>query len=382
MVVGDTAIFVATGTDRRGRPLTEPQVRWVSKEPRLLRIRNGVAVARATGTVTIVATAMVGSATKKVTIVKPPLGPPSLKWRAGAQAPAGVSSFYAAHDAGRRQIILAGDDGRILTYNIASDTWGEIPVSGMPSPRGEYSIAYDDRGDRILLNWRGLGSVWAIPRMGGAAVRLNTQGNGFEHFDHYFAVDPVSAEPVTAFGYGFFTFRNTLWRYTAANQWVLTPQTSPWPWGRQAPAGSVARSANSLFIFGGQGNPSGQQANPLALLHSLWQYNFTDRRWTALISDSMQPPTDAPAGRASSLASTPTGSALYVFGSEFIPAGSTVQTLWRFRPGTDAAFRALSTTGEAPPGTQVTNMFFDDPSDELVVVQRFTPLRVFRVRVR
>lgn len=379
MTVGDTATFVAKATDLRGRPIPANQISWTSSKPRVLKLRDGVATAVEAGTVTVYALFWGGVAKQQVVVRQ---GAPLWAWRSGAAGPVNGRAFYTAHDPARREILIANDDNRIITYNIANDTWGEVPVSGMPSPPGEYQIAYDQARDRILFEWRGLGSVYALPRTGGVAQPLGSNGNGYQYFDHVFGVDPVTTEPFAMAGYGFFTFHNTFWRFTASNQWVAQPIAGQLPWPRQAPTGSVASAQRALYLFGGQGNPSGSQSDPLSLLHSLWKLDFTTGAWTSLIPDAMSTPASAPTGRLTAMGVTPTGSAVYLYGPENSPSGVPFQTLWRLRPGMDAAFSAIPTTGAAPTTLQTAHMFYDEQSQDMIVVLRDAPLQVYRIRVQ
>lgn len=381
MLVGEAATFEATATDQRGRSVPASEISWKSLNPDLLVMNGNLATAVQPGTATIVATFSRVSATRTVTISAVPTGPIPFEWRGGAAVPSGANVSYAAHDAARREILLPSADGRVLVYRIATDTWDAIPVSGLPSQFGEYQIGYDAANDRILFHWRGLGSVYAVPRTGGTAVQLGNNANRSDTFDHVFGVNPVTNEAFTLFGYGFFAFRNTYWRFNAGNQWEVQPIGSPVPWPRQAPTASTATAQRTLYVFGGEGNASGNQGDAYRLLHSLWRFDFVSNIWSALIPDSEAPPASAPAGRGTAIGATASGGSVYLYLPERSPVGVPRETLWRIRPGIDAAFATVPTTGGAPTTTAGRWMFHDAASQDMVLVLGGTTVQVHRIRV-
>jgi hypothetical protein len=381
LVVGDTVSFSANVVRDGEGAVPIDSVQWATSDPGVLEMTGRRAKALRTGTVTLTASFNGFATTRVITVSAAPLAA-LWAWRNGTPAPSGVHASYAAHDQSRREILLATTDNRILVYRIGDNSWSELTVTGMPSPAGQYQIAFDAAADRILLHWRGLGAVYAIPRNGGAAVQQGSNANGSAHFDHVFGVNPVTNQAFTMAGYGGFQFKNTLWRFVASNTWTAQTQTAPWPWPRQSPTGAVASSQGALYLFGGQGNASGSQSDPLTMLHSLWKLDFASGVWASLIPDAQTAPASAPAGRGTALAATPTGSALFLYGPEVSPSGSSFQSVWRLRPGTDAAFAVMPTSGTAPTTAQTAMMFYDGVSQDVVLALRDAPLQVYRMRVQ
>lgn len=382
LVVGQQAPYTAVATDIRGRAIPPGEVTWFSSRPGVVRMNGNVATALKPGTSTVFAAFYGGVAERQVTVTVAPPKPAVWAWRNAAAAPANTRGIYATLDAGRREVLIVTSENKIVVYRIADDSWSELPVSGMPTPAGEYQIAYDDASDRILLEWRGLGSVYAIPRNGGAAVAVGNNANGSSYFDHVFGLNPVTNQLFVMAGYGFFAFHNTLWQFSAGNQWTAQTVAAPLPWPRQAPSASVAKSQRSMYLFGGEGNASGSQYDSYTRLHSLWRFDFATSTWTSLIEDNLTIPSTAPAGRHAGLAATPTGSAVYMYGPEVSPPGVPFQSIWRLRPGTDGAFALMPTSGPAPATTQFGMTFYDAQSQDLVLIMQDAPLQTFRVRVQ
>jgi hypothetical protein len=147
---------------------------------------------------------------------------------------------------------------------------------------------------------------------------------------------------------------------------------------RAPPAAAPQRA---LYVFGGNGNASGNQFNILRLLHSLWRFDFATNTWSALIPDSETPPASAPAGRGTAIGVTASGGSVYLYLPELSPVGVPPETLWRMRPGMDAAFAAVPTTGGAPTTTDGRWMFHDAASQDMVLVLGGTTVQVHRIRV-
>jgi len=278
-----------------------------------------------------------------------------------------------------RRVWIAHADGSIRHLTLSSGIWQPISFTGGPT-LGEYTITVDKPQSRVLLGWRGLGSVWAGPIDGGTVAQLGSNTNGSETFDHDPWINPITGNLMVFGGYGISTFRDRLWRFSE-NRWTEASRTTPWPWGRQAPGIAVAKTAGALFVFGGQGNSTGSQGSPYALLHSLWKLDLSQGTWTNLIADQLSPPSTAPAGRGNTLAARSDGSEVFLTYPERAPSGTNKFTIWSYRPGVTQSFEVIANPATGPTfiADGMKSVFLDETDKAILVVGNTSAgPRVFR----
>lgn len=376
VIVGATRQFVATLRDAAGNTLTGRAITWTTSNSDIFTVSNsGLVTAKGAGTATVTATSEGIKGTATMTVSVPVTG----LWQELSSP--GTSSVirYADFDSDLRRVWVAHADGTIRHLTLASEVWQAVSFTGGPS-LGEYTLTVDKPQNRVLLGWRGLGSVWSAPIGGGAITQLGTNTNGLETFDHDPWINPVTGNLMVFGGYGFGTFRDRLWRFSD-NRWTEVSKTNPWPWGRQGPGIAVAKSAGALFVFGGQGNSSGGQGMLHAFLHSLWKLDLSQGTWTSLITDQLSPPSAAPAGRGNTLAARSDGSEVFLTYPEVAPAGTNKFSIWSFRPGVTQSFEVLAnpTTGPAFIADGMKAVFLDESDKALLVIGNTSAgPRVFR----
>ncbi len=291
-------------------------------------------------------------------------------WRklAGPPTDAPIGLSFSAHAPGSRYVYAASmpdyGSGRLFRFDLRTDRWEEVATTKWPIGKFRRLIL-DPINERLITYWDGLGQAYTVSVRGGAWVPLGNSGNSEEYYEGYAFWNPFSRSVNHFAGYGFFTFKNTLWELTATGSWsaLLTNGAGPDPrFGTRALA--VDKLRNMAYI--------GEQARGAAgNSDDLWQLDLTTRTWKQLV------PVNASTFRrvGSGLASvSPLANELVRFGGRGLTPGSpfSAPELLVFDLARNAEdFVVVRTSGTPPEPREGPGVFFDQPRRRVIVVSGF-----------
>lgn len=289
----------------------------------------------------------------------------AFSWRKLAGPPTGtiVNLSYSAH-VPRSRYIYAGffpdyGVGRLFRFDLETDRWAEISTSGWPSGKYRHFVI-DEINGRLVTFWDGLGQAWAVGLEGGAWFPVGAAGEGQEYYEGYAFWNPVSKAVSRFAGYGFFTFKNTLWELGTNGSWNLIPTAAPKPSPRFGSRAQTVDRAKLRAYF------AEESRGAAGLSDDLWELDLTTLQWRNLI------PLDASPFRriGSGLTSlAPMSSDLLRFGGQEAVFGSSVHynDVLLYRPGATDYVR-VATTGTPPEPRRHPGVFFDWARQRVVVI--------------
>ena len=290
-------------------------------------------------------------------------------WRKLAGPPAATPGLAStAHAPGSRYVYAAFMPdygvGRLFRFDLETDRWEEVATTNWPI--GKYRrLILDPVNQRLITYWDGLGQAYAVSVRGGAWLPIGNSGNSEEYYEGYSFWNPLSRSVNHFAGYGFFTFKSTLWELTSTGSWSALPTsgTGPAPrFGTRALA--VDKLRNQAYI--------GEQVRGAAgNSDDLWQLDLATRTWKELI------PLNASVFRrvGSGLTSvSPLANQLVRFGGHELTPGDpfSAPDLLVFDLARNAEDFVVVRTSGTPPEPRVgPGVFFDHPRRRVVVVSGF-----------
>lgn len=254
----------------------------------------------------------------------------------------------------------------IWRFDLATDTWTLVPTTNVPL--GKYRrIVHDPVRHEILTYWDGLGQVWAVSETGGAWYPVGSTSNDDRWYEAAAFWNPA-ADRITLFGgYGFFAWRNTLWAFDrTTNTWNLAAQGDPKPEPRFAMNQGLDETGQHLYIGGGQGHPSGSQAQGTIVFEDLWRLDLQTNTWSRIL------PHDATVAPryAAGLDAAAHQQALYRFGGmNGVNPSARLDALDRLDlTATSPAWVPVLADGVAPSPRWSPGVHYDAPRQRLVII--------------
>ena len=268
---------------------------------------------------------------------------------------------------------LDGEVGELWRLDLATDSWSQMPLTNWPTGSsaagsGKFRrIVYDPGGRRLLTYYDGLGQVWAVSENGGAWVEQGSNVNSDEYYVGAAFFDPVTQQLGVFGGYGFGTWRNTLWMFDRTTlAWRNESPSGEAPWPRIAPEGALDVANARLYVTEGEGSASGSQAAGGQLLSDLWVLDLRAREWTNLV------PVGAAVINRQGTAMEHVGptNSLYRFGGHVSGgAGPLSSELLRLDlDGATLAWSAVPVTGDSPAARLLPGLHHDSRRNRLVLV--------------
>jgi hypothetical protein len=246
--VGQMQLFTATPRDRFGATLNGRVVTWMSSSSTVATVSALGLVQGVTAGSTIITATSEGRAVSATVTVRLP-GWTLLASRGAVPAILTASAYAAGSDA-----IFAGNmpdfgTGSLWRFDLASSTWARLTSNGWPI--GKYrKLIYDSTRRRLVTYWDGLGQVYSIPETGGTWTPDGAAGNSEQYYEAYAFHNPVSGKLSVFAGYGFGTFKNTLWEWNGSNAWTVMQVSGSVPSPRfGAQANVVVDAAASRAFF-------------------------------------------------------------------------------------------------------------------------------------
>ena len=206
--------------------------------------------------------------------------------------------------------------------------------------------------------------------------------SGFEYQDMWYW-NPVSRSVGRFGGYGYFSVKN--WRYEFdinENSWSQIEANSPGrgPWGRTAARNyALAADGQSVFLFGGDGNSTGNQGyvdpgyfgngsttGEMDRLCGLWRLDFSTGMWTNyLAGNNYTYPYTGPI-----VHFPPLNAVLMVMGWGYTPTnfGVGISGVALYRLGQDPGFIPVVLSGDIPDIADWTDssVFYDNASERVI----------------
>lgn len=274
--------------------------------------------------------------------------------------PSGWRSCPSSIDVSRGIIYSLSDSGVFWKYDIRSNAFTQLAVSGWPGRADTF--VYNPDENSIWLTLHGRGQVFRLPVAGGAVTSVGASGASFEDFGDVGFWNPVTHKFGTAFGYGFFAVRNWRWEFGSTNtDWFQIEANIPGrePWTRVVNSAAVDFGGKRLFVSGFLGNSSGSQGqfdpgfsnngDQFDYVKDLWSLNLQSNQWSKLIPLNTSIPVE---GRI--VYFPPLDSLLMVNGYR-IPTNANISVpvtnLWVFRIGQNTNWTQASFHGDAPNGS-------------------------------
>ncbi|HEY3288168.1 MAG TPA: Ig-like domain-containing protein [Gemmatimonadaceae bacterium] len=360
--VGATVIFTATLLDRFGAVLNGRDVIWTTSAPAVATVSPaGVATAVGPGQAIMTVTSEGVSATATVTV-------PAL-WRLLASrsaVPAAItaSAYSAASDAIFAAEMPDGAVGSLWRFDLGTQRWTRLTANGWPM--GKYrKLIYDAARHRLLTYWDGLGQVYSIPETGGTWTAEGATGNSDQYYEGYAFMNPVSGRLSLFAGYGWGSFRNTLWEWNGSNAWlaITTSGAVPEPrFGAQTNVVVDAAGARAFLTQRWLGATEG-------MYDDLWVLNLRTYAFRNLIP----PNTGSDARGGSGMAYDPVSGTLYRYGGMTLHGFVTTSDFVRSRPD-DASVRwqAMPTAATSPGPRYLPGLHYDVLRRRLILVSGLT----------
>ena len=272
--------------------------------------------------------------------------------------PAGWASVPGSIDQSHGIIYSLSNDGVFWKYDIGSNTFTQLPVTGWPG-RIDYGFVYNPEENTIWLTLSGRGQMFRLPVTGGTVTSIGSSGASSSDFGDITFWNPVTHKFGTAFGYGYMAVRNWRWEFgTNDSDWVQIEANSPGrqPWCRQGGAWAVDNAGQQVFVGMSEGNSSGNQGqtdpgfdiwadNRFDYLRDLWLLNLNSNAWVNLIPLNTQVRIYGP------IVYFPPENMLVLLNGQQIPFttppayGSGV---WTFRIAQDTNFANVTVSGDIP----------------------------------
>ena len=294
--------------------------------------------------------------------------------------PAGWRTMSGSADANREIIYSLSGDGIFWKYDIRSNVFTQLPVTGWP---GGSTFIYNPDENTIWLTLNGRGQVYRLPVTGGAVTSVGASGASLADGNNACFWNPVTHKFGVAFGYGWGAVRNWRWEFgTNDSDWVQIEANSPGrePWCRTQVIEADDTAGKRVFVFGDLGNSSGNQGqfdsgfsnngNQFDYLKDLWVLNLQSNQWSKLIPLNTSVPIIG-----GIVYYPPLGSLLMINGHQ-IPANAnpsvSVTGLWTYNVGQSTNWTQVTATGDIPNAADEispygTTTSFYDPLNQRII---------------
>jgi hypothetical protein len=267
--------------------------------------------------------------------------------------PSGWCSYPSSIDMSRGIIYSLSANGVFWKYDVRSNVFTQLPVSGWPGRVDQCIYNLDE--NTIWLSLNGRGQVFRLPVAGGTVTSVGASGASSEDFSNVTFWNPVTHKYGAAFGYGFGAVRNWRWEFgTTDSDWVQIEANTPGrePWTRSGPSATMDFNGQRLFIYGVLGNSTGNQGqfdpgfanngNQFDFLKDLWVLNLQSNQWTKLIPLNTSIPIHG------GIVYFPPLNMLLMINGAQIPTVVSVTGLWTFNVGQSTNWTQVVATGDIP----------------------------------
>ena len=267
--------------------------------------------------------------------------------------PSSWCSFSSSIDVRRGIVYSLSTSGTFWSYTIRSNLFTQHSVSGTWPGRVDQCI-YNPDENTIWFTVYGRGQVYRLQTTGGTVQSVGATGASMSDFSNTTFWNPVTHKYGTVFGYGFGAVRNWRWEFgTNDTDWVQTEANTPGrqPWTSDGRTSAIDFSGNRLFVYGGEGNSTGQQGyidpgflgyGNFAAVRDLWVLDFQSNLWGNLIPLNQSIPIYG------QIVYYPPLNMLLMVNGLSISAGSWVTGLWTFNVGTSTNWSQVVATGDVP----------------------------------
>ena len=270
--------------------------------------------------------------------------------------PPGWRSLPGSMDENHRIIYSLSENGVFWKYDIGSNLFTQLPVSGAWPGRVDTFI-YNPEENSIWFTLYGRGQVFRLPVTGGAFASVGASGASYSDFSDITFWNPVTHKFATFSGYGFGAVRNWRWEFGTTNSdWVEIEPNIPGrqPWCRQGGSWTVDNIAQRVFVGAGIGNSSGNQGqvdpgfdiwadNRFDYLRDLWLLDLKSNKWVNLI-----PLNTATRHYGTLVYFPPQEMLLMINGRDTTPDASFVNGVWTFVVGRATNFTKATISGTIP----------------------------------
>ncbi|MBT3676081.1 MAG: hypothetical protein HOL09_08025 [Candidatus Marinimicrobia bacterium] len=171
-------------------------------------------------------------------------------------------------------LVWSGDS---LT-TIDCDTWSSS-TQLISEPMNEKLYLVEDGFNQAIIGFNGGGNsvvaTWNETKR--AWDNYDPLSTSNEYYESRSVVDPRNGDVYMIGGYGHYKVKNHIQKYDKETEtWTVVPVTNlngelfnP----RGSSAATITKSGESIFIFGGLGNESGDQKKGFRYFYDLWQFN-------------------------------------------------------------------------------------------------------------
>ncbi len=285
-------------------------------------------------------------------------------------------------DVNRGIIYSLSNDGIFWKYDIQSNLFTQLPVTGWPGVVGQK--IYNPDENTIWLTLNGRGQVYRLPVTGGAVTLVGASGASTADYSNVGFWNSVTHKFSTVFGYGLGAVRNWRWEFgTNDSNWVQIEANTPGraPWQRVIDGNGTATldiGGQRLFVYGEMGNSTGNQGqldagfsnngNQFDWLKDLWELDFKSNTWTNLI------PLNTSIPIAGGIVYFPPKNILFMVNGYQIPANANpsvyVTGLWTFNVGQSTNWTQVVATGDVPNVADevgfTANSFYDQNNQRII----------------
>jgi DNA-binding SARP family transcriptional activator len=180
-----------------------------------------------------------------------------------------VSASWNPYD--RTFHIFAEDKHGIYAREAGTTLWtdGSFPWTGR--------LEFDPFFGRMIMMESSIGKLTFLNRERSSwdpPLRY-VDPDSLQHGSAMIAVNHLNGEILRLGGYGWFTFKNDLARYNEQTRsWEPVEITGDRMEPRQAMGYAYASDPSSVYLFGGQGNESGDQADGYGMFFDLWKLDL------------------------------------------------------------------------------------------------------------
>jgi hypothetical protein len=223
--------------------------------------------------------------------------------------------------------------------------------------------------ERTLWRLEGaLGYVWRFDPRTGELEKMGEETKSDLNTGNATYWNPVTQRLGVMGGYGWYRVHNRRSEFDAVRrEWVQMESPEPLPWGRVNPKLVGHTDKPCMFLFGGEGNASGDQGKHdprfkyftghFDALGDLWSFDFISNAWTNLV-----PLPGLELGSDYSLFFFPPMDALVVPHQTIVTdPHDTPARVHVYRPGTDRGFVEALSVGTVPTGKYGAYMGCYDP---------------------
>lgn len=180
-----------------------------------------------------------------------------------------------------RTILFGGNDGTAdlddtWAYDLNINTWTNLSLATMPSPRHRHAMAYDSQSDRVIL-FGGTGAnvfgTWSYDFETNTWTDMNPAVRPANRYRHTMAYD-LRADQIILFGGNNGTAAlDDTWAYDVNNNTWTSKDPPDGPSARYRHAAAYDSESERVVLFGGF-NPAS------AALGDTWAFDFNANTWT------------------------------------------------------------------------------------------------------